>query len=62
MTEIIIDPDFRDFFPPLDADVYEGLKDKIRYEGFTDPLKLVINKIKQMDIAYAKARQKAGAS
>ncbi len=26
------------------------------------PLKLVINKMKQMDIAYAKARRKAGAS
>ncbi len=40
MIEIVIDPDFRDFFPPLDADVYEDLKEKIRYEGFTDPLKL----------------------
>ena len=40
LSNITIDPDFRDYFPPLEPDAYEALKDKIIHEGFTDPVKL----------------------
>jgi ParB-like chromosome segregation protein Spo0J len=40
LSLITIDPDFRDYFPPLESDAYEALKDKIIHEGFTDPVKL----------------------
>lgn len=40
LSNITIDPDFRDYFPPLEPDAYEALKEKIIHEGFTDPVKL----------------------